>query len=120
VLRLQNADGSTGRPLVVVPNPSLLDNHQEELASALGALGYLIASTVAYVPSSCFTIHMLSLTLRSNIPCNRGVFFMMLWYDTGYSTLPETLLALDKSRLIPFPPFDGSRFRDLLDEEMGF
>jgi beta-1,4-N-acetylglucosaminyltransferase len=32
------------RPLIVVPNPTVLHNHQEELAFALQSLGYLIAT----------------------------------------------------------------------------
>jgi len=32
--------------MIVVPNPTLLDNHQEQLASALEQLGYLNATTV--------------------------------------------------------------------------
>ncbi|KAL0947049.1 hypothetical protein HGRIS_013191 [Hohenbuehelia grisea] len=35
----------TGKPLIVVPNPTLLDNHQEELASVLYGQGYLQYST---------------------------------------------------------------------------
>lgn len=35
-----------GKPLIVVPNPSLLDNHQEDLASELDKLGYLKASSI--------------------------------------------------------------------------
>jgi beta-1,4-N-acetylglucosaminyltransferase len=43
----------------------------------------------------------------------------MRWarHDRG---LAETLRTFDTSTIEPFPPFDGSRFRDLLDEEMGF
>lgn len=41
-----------GKPLIVVPNPTLLDNHQEELASKLDALGHLRATSVSYVLSS--------------------------------------------------------------------
>lgn len=33
--------------MIVVPNPTLLDNHQEELASALAALGHLKTSRVS-------------------------------------------------------------------------
>ena len=38
-----------GIPLVVVPNPSLKDNHQKELAKELQKQGYVIASSVKYV-----------------------------------------------------------------------
>lgn len=37
-----------GVPLVVVPNPSLKDNHQKELANELQRQGYVIASSVGY------------------------------------------------------------------------
>lgn len=40
------------KPLIVVPNPTLLDNHQEELASALEELGHLRSSTTLWVPVS--------------------------------------------------------------------
>jgi len=33
-----------GKPLIVVPNPSLLDNHQQDLATELENLGYLKAT----------------------------------------------------------------------------
>lgn len=35
--------------LIVVPNPTLLDNHQIELAEALEQRGYLSSSSVSYV-----------------------------------------------------------------------
>ncbi|OJJ82905.1 N-acetylglucosaminyldiphosphodolichol N-acetylglucosaminyltransferase catalytic subunit ALG13 [Aspergillus glaucus CBS 516.65] len=38
-----------GVPLVVVPNPSLKDNHQKELANELQKQGYVIASNVKEV-----------------------------------------------------------------------
>ncbi|KAH8107101.1 glycosyltransferase 28 [Cristinia sonorae] len=70
------------KPLIVIPNETLLDNHQQELASALEDLGHLRASTV--------------------------------------SGLPETIQTLEPSDFVPFPQFNGSRFREMLDEEMGF
>ncbi|KAI6150554.1 glycosyltransferase family 1 protein [Pisolithus tinctorius] len=71
-----------GKPMIVVPNPTLLDDHQGELSSRLDALGYLKATTV--------------------------------------NNLAVTISAFDPSSLIPFPPFDGSRFRRLIDQEMGY
>ncbi|EIM89907.1 glycosyltransferase family 1 protein [Stereum hirsutum FP-91666 SS1] len=70
------------KALIVVPNPTLLDNHQEELAKALADLGHLKASNIR--------------------------------------ELARTIRELDISTIKPFPAFDGSRFRRLLDEEMGF
>jgi UDP-N-acetylglucosamine transferase subunit ALG13 len=42
---------SGGKPkaMIVVPNPTLLDNHQQELAVALGDMHYLFPSTVEWV-----------------------------------------------------------------------
>ncbi|KAF9246268.1 glycosyltransferase family 1 protein [Melanogaster broomeanus] len=74
--------GGPAKPLIVVPNSTLLGNHQEELASKLDSLGHLKATSV----------HDLSATIAS----------------------------FDPSTMIPFPPFDGSKFRRLVDEEMGF
>lgn len=39
-----------GKPMIVVPNPALLHNHQEELAQALQERGHLVACAVQSVP----------------------------------------------------------------------
>lgn len=39
------------KPLIVVPNSSLLDDHQTDLALALSSQNYLVSSTVEYVRS---------------------------------------------------------------------
>ncbi|TCD68889.1 N-acetylglucosaminyldiphosphodolichol N-acetylglucosaminyltransferase catalytic subunit alg13 [Steccherinum ochraceum] len=70
------------KPLIVIPNETLLDNHQQELASSLADLGHLRSSTV--------------------------------------SGLPDAIQSLEPSNFVPFPQFNGSRFREMLDEEMGF
>ncbi|KAJ7273583.1 glycosyltransferase family 1 protein [Mycena haematopus] len=69
-----------GKPLIVVPNPTLLHNHQTELAAALGP--YLKTAAI---------------------------------HD-----LADTIAAFDPASLEKFPPFDGSRFRAIVDREMGF
>ncbi|KAH9946059.1 glycosyl transferase [Epithele typhae] len=70
------------KPLIVIPNPTLLDNHQAELSDSLAGLNHLRSTTVA--------------------------------------DLPQAIEKFDISTLVPFPQFDGSRFRELLDDEMGF
>jgi beta-1,4-N-acetylglucosaminyltransferase len=71
-----------GKSLIVVPNPTLLDNHQEELASALQILGHLKATSI--------------------------------------QDLASTIASFEPRDLVPFPPFDGTKFSKLVDEEMGF
>ena len=36
------------------------------------------------------------------------------------SKLAQSIMDLDTSSLVSFPPFDGSKFRRLIDREMGF
>jgi len=71
-----------GKAMIIVPNPTLLDNHQEELAEALSRLGHLKATTVI--------------------------------------NLAKTIDSFEISEIVPFPPFDGSKFAKIVDEEMGF
>ncbi|KAI9510237.1 glycosyltransferase family 1 protein [Russula earlei] len=71
-----------GKRLIIVPNPTLLDNHQEDMAHAMGELGHAKVSRV--------------------------------------NELARSVMDLDASSLVPFPPFDASKFRGLMDQEMGF
>ncbi|KAI0341574.1 glycosyl transferase, partial [Trametopsis cervina] len=75
VLRLQ-------KPLIVVPNSTLMDDHQQELATSLADLGHVKAATV--------------------------------------QNLIPVIEKFNRSTLVPFPAFNGSRFREILDEEMGY
>ncbi|KAI0818779.1 glycosyltransferase 28 [Irpex lacteus] len=75
VLRLQ-------KPLIVVPNSTLMDDHQQELAVSLDDLGHVKAATV--------------------------------------QNLLPVVEKFNRATLVPFPAFDGSRFREILDEEMGY
>ncbi|KAJ3778231.1 glycosyl transferase [Lentinula raphanica] len=70
------------KPLIVVPNSTLLDDHQQELAAALEKLNHLRSSTI--------------------------------------SSLATTIQEFNPSSFTKFPPFAGDKFRDLVDEEMGF
>ena len=36
------------------------------------------------------------------------------------SELAQSIMDLDTSILVPFPQFDGGKFRRLMDQEMGF
>ncbi|KAH0827142.1 hypothetical protein J3R83DRAFT_4830 [Lanmaoa asiatica] len=65
----------SGKPLIAVPNPTLMDNHQEELALQLDSLGHLRATSV--------------------------------------DDLATTIASFDLNALVPFPAFDGSKFRRL-------
>ncbi|KAJ7109248.1 glycosyltransferase 28 [Mycena epipterygia] len=71
-----------GKALIVVPNPTLLHNHQTELSAVLASHDYLKTS--------------------------------------GILDLADTIADLDPATLAKFQPFDGSRFRALVDREMGF
>ncbi|KAF9264767.1 hypothetical protein L218DRAFT_1025242 [Marasmius fiardii PR-910] len=71
-----------GKPLIVVPNSTLLDDHQQELATALEGMNHLKVSTI--------------------------------------SDLSMNIVQFKPESLTRFPPFDGSRFCSLLDEEMGY
>ena len=80
--------------LVVVPNASLMDNHQVEVAQALSDQGYLFQSSPKYISFN---------------------FMLNLCSD-----LPKTLAALkDRPQPRPFPASGNKRFAQILDKELG-
>ncbi|GJJ12150.1 hypothetical protein Clacol_006391 [Clathrus columnatus] len=87
------------KPLIVVPNPTLLHNHQLELADALQKRGYLIATTFLY---------------------DRHLFSLFQFETNDTSDLPTTIARLEPEKLLHFPEFDSTKFSSLLDEIMGF
>lgn len=100
------------KPLIAVVNGSFADNHQAELADALGARGHLLVATPACVavPPS---------------PPPSAVAFA----DPGArspngidSTLAKTIssLAAAQRALTPFPPADPRAFLRIVEEEAGF
>ena len=92
--------------MIVVPNPSLLDNHQVDLASELDKLGHLSTSSVKWV-----------ITFALSYVCNVMYLIPLLHLRR---TLAQDVANFESSKLVPFPAMDPSRFRSILDEEMGF
>ena len=46
--------------------------------------------------------------------------FSGIQHEIYSSELAQSIMDLDTSSLVSFPPFDGSEFRRLIDREMGF
>jgi beta-1,4-N-acetylglucosaminyltransferase len=88
-----------GKPMIVVPNPTLADNHQEELATELESMQHLRSATVECVSSKTV---------------------LWAWTQLHYRSLPEVVEQFDVSEIKPFPPFDGSRFARVVDDALGF
>ena len=44
-----------GKRVVAIPNPTLLHDHQAELAEVLDTGGYLVSSTISYAPSGALS-----------------------------------------------------------------
>lgn len=93
-------------PLIVVPNTSLLDNHQEELAVAMERSNYLVRGDVKYVSES--SLEALPLTMNSDLvpAIHRSEEFRL--------------------KMAQFPPITSGKHREtksfaaIMDETMGF
>ncbi|KAH9825836.1 glycosyltransferase family 1 protein [Teratosphaeria destructans] len=62
-----------GAPLVVVPNPTLLDNHQLELAEALAAQEYVVHGRLERLDAALGDAEALRVRQKSWPPVNSGV-----------------------------------------------
>jgi len=71
-----------GKAVIVVPNPTLLDRHQEELAKALSDRGYLKAATISELPKAIAEIEPSSLQLFP--PQDKSRFAKFLDEEMGF------------------------------------
>ncbi len=90
-----------GKKVVAVPNPTLLHNHQAELADALDANSYVVSSTVLYGRWCSLVIK-----IAHPISICRGLALAIKQVETREFT--------------EFPEYNGDNFRSIIDEEMGF
>lgn len=60
-------------PLIVVPNPSLLDNHQVDLAEALAEQEYVVHGRLSDLPAALADAEVLRKRQRDWPPPNSGV-----------------------------------------------
>ena len=91
-----------GKPLVVVANDALMDNHQEELAAALASRGHLAMSA---------TCGDLAATLRS---------IVSLQGEGGAGVGKKENAKEKRGGFVPYPKPDGAAFPKLVDATCGF
>jgi len=76
-----------GKPMIVVPNPTLLHNHQQELADELAKERYLVSSTIRGLPDAISQFDKASLV---SFPPYEGAKFAGILDETmGYEAKPR-------------------------------
>lgn len=110
--------------LIVVPNTSLMDNHQVELAEALSTKNYLLQSLPWLVKVSCSSLDHSSQSHSDTDTDTEFSSSSSLLDRCPQSDLSELIQSLltSKTHLLRnrFPVFEPMKFRQIVDEDMGF